>query len=108
MAIVNPEVDAFDLATAVDTNLNILGSADTWKCRHTKYRSGGRTDQPAPREFKRSRHVDALHFLFPSTLDDFRSRFHLSSPPRVPESEGVRVGDCVVQRPPHVHGIGHD
>ena len=75
---------------------------------NTEYRSGGRTDQPTPREFKRSRHVDALHFLFPSTLDDFRSRFHLSSPPRVPESEGVRVSDRVVHRPPHVHGIGHD
>ena len=88
--------------------ISIFSAADTWKCGHAEYRSGGRTDQPTPRKFKRTRHVHALHFLFPSTRDDFRSRFHLSSPPRVPESEGARGGDRVVHRPPHVHGVGRN
>jgi hypothetical protein len=70
------EVDAFDLALGADTDLNIFGMADARQRRQNEYRGSGRTDQPPPSEFKRSRHVDALHFLLPSGPTAFRSRFH--------------------------------
>jgi hypothetical protein len=65
-------IDAPDSAVAlVDTNRQSLRLANAWQCYQADYRGGGRTDDPAPREFQGSRHVDALHFLLPSGRSAF-------------------------------------